>query len=66
MVVSVGVDNSYGHPTDRMLDWLADAQRYAAARRGLERIEAAAILEPDDLRDGNGQPVSQQNSPTGP
>jgi hypothetical protein len=40
-------------------DWIADAQRYAAAQRGLERIEAAAILEPDELRDGQGQPVQQ-------
>jgi len=47
-------------------DWLADAQRYAAAQRGLERIEAAAILESDDLRDGNGRPVSQQGSSTAP
>ncbi|SDY07986.1 competence protein ComEC [Modestobacter sp. DSM 44400] len=23
-VVSVGVDNTYGHPTDRLLDWLAE------------------------------------------
>jgi hypothetical protein len=38
-------------------DWIADAERFAAAQRGLERIEAAAILEPDDLRDRRGQPV---------
>lgn len=43
-------------------DWLADAQRYAAAQRGLARIEAAAILDPDQLRDRTGQPVA---SPTG-
>jgi hypothetical protein len=40
-------------------DWLADAERYAAAQRAIERIEAAAILEPDQLRDGQGQPVRQ-------
>jgi hypothetical protein len=48
---------------DRASGWLADAERYAAAQRGLERIEAAAILEPNELRDGNGQPV-QQPAPT--
>ena len=42
--------------------WIADAGRYAAAQRALERIEAAAILEPDDLRDGTGQPVRQQSA----
>ncbi len=44
---------------DRASDWIADAQRYAAAQRGLERIEAAAILEPD-LRDGKARPVGEQ------
>jgi hypothetical protein len=47
-------------------DWIADAERYAAAQRGLERIEAAAILEPDNLRDGAGQPVRQPTSVTAP
>jgi hypothetical protein len=40
-------------------DWIADAGRYAAAQRGLERIEAAAILDPDELRDRTGQRVEQ-------
>ncbi len=48
---------------DRAGAWLADAERYAAAQRGLERIEAAAILDPAQLRDGNGQPV-QPPAPT--
>ena len=47
-------------------DWIADAERYAAAQRGLERIEAAAILEPDDLRDGTGQPIQQSSGVTAP
>jgi len=47
-------------------DWIADAERYGAAQRGLERIEAAAILEPDDLRDGTGQPVQQPSGVTAP
>ena len=51
---------------NRAGDWLADAGRYAAAQRGLERIEAAAILEPDDLRDGAGQPVRQPGGATTP
>ena len=50
---------------DKASGWIADANRYAAAERGLERIEAAAILEPDDLRDGAGQPVPQLTSPIG-
>jgi len=40
-------------------DWVADAERYAAAQRGLERIEAAAILDQDELRDRTGRPVEQ-------
>lgn len=51
---------------DRAGDWLADARRYAAAQRGLERIEAAAILAPNELRDGNGQPVEPPAPTTGP
>ena len=47
---------------DMARDWIADAGRYAAAERALERIEAAAILEPNDLRDGTGQPVRQQSA----
>jgi hypothetical protein len=51
---------------ERARAWIVEAQRYAAAQRGLERIEAAAILEPDDLRDGTGQPVQQPGAATGP
>lgn len=52
---------------DRAGDWLANAERYAAAQRGLERIEAAAILEPSELRDGQGQAIQQQPAAaTGP
>jgi len=40
-------------------DWLADAERYAAAQRALETLETAAVLEPRALRDGAGQPVEQ-------
>lgn len=51
---------------DRAGVWLADAERYAAAQRALKRIEAAAILAPDELRDGNGQPVEPPRPTTGP
>jgi hypothetical protein len=46
---------------DRAADWIADAGRYSAAQRGLERIEAAAILETETLRDGAGRPVEQSS-----
>jgi hypothetical protein len=46
---------------DRAADWLADAGRYSAAQRGLERIEAAAILDTESLRDGAGRPVEQSS-----
>ena len=47
-------------------EWIAAAQRYAAAQRALERLEAAAILEPRDLRDGAGESLQQARleSPT--
>jgi hypothetical protein len=51
---------------DRAGGWLADAERYAAAQRGLERLEAAAILAPKRLRDGQGQPVQPPAPATGP
>lgn len=39
--------------------WLADADRYARAMRGLELLETTAILEPRRLRDGRGNTVEQ-------
>lgn len=42
-------------------DWIEDAARYAAAQRGLERIEAAAILDPNELRDRAGRRVDQSS-----
>ena len=38
--------------------WLALAQRYVRAQRALDLIETAAILEPRDLNDGVGEPVT--------
>lgn len=46
-------------------DWITDAERYAAAQRGLERIEAAAILDSARLRDRKGQPVEQSSPAVG-
>lgn len=40
-------------------DWLDKAERFAAAQRALEVLETAAVLEPRDLRDGDGQRVEQ-------
>lgn len=40
-------------------DWLEKAERYAAAQRALEVLETAAVLEPRDLRDGDGRRVEQ-------
>lgn len=39
--------------------WIADAQRYSKAMKGLDRIERAAILEPRELRDAGGKKVEQ-------
>lgn len=44
--------------------WLADAQRYAAAESALDMLETVAVLEPRTLRDSSGQSV-QQPSPAG-
>lgn len=41
-------------------DWLERAERYSAAQRALEALEAASIADPRDLRDGAGQRVEQQ------
>lgn len=48
---------------DQAADWIADAERFSAAQRGLEVLEAAAILEPHELRDGAGQPVAPPSPP---
>ncbi|MFZ1742296.1 MAG: hypothetical protein WAT93_05545 [Pontixanthobacter sp.] len=40
-------------------DWIADANRYAAAQRALDLIETAAVVEPQRLRDGDGTPIKQ-------
>lgn len=39
--------------------WIADAERYAAAQEALNLIETAAVLDPRDLRDAEGNRVEQ-------
>lgn len=41
--------------------WLADARRFLAAQRALERLELAAILEPRALGDARGTPIDQRS-----
>lgn len=43
-------------------DWIADAERYAAARHALDLLETTAILEPRELRNAAGKRI-QQPSP---
>ena len=44
---------------ERAQRWLRDAERYEAARRALDLIETSAVLEPNRLRDGAGNRISQ-------
>ncbi len=46
-------------------EWLEKARRYNEARRALDVIETAAILEPRELRDARGTAV-RQSSPLAP
>ncbi len=45
--------------------WIQSARRYLEARRALDLIETAAILEPRQLRTSEGEPVGQ-TSPLAP
>ena len=49
---------------DQAQRWIADAERYVAARRALDLIETSAVLEPRRLRDSAGNPI-EQPSPAG-
>lgn len=40
-------------------DWIADAERYAAAMEALETLETAAVIDADRMRDGAGNPITQ-------
>ncbi len=46
-------------------EWLENAQRYVATQQALDLIETAALLEPRNLSDSQGQPV-RQPSPAAP
>ena len=50
---------------NKAADWMAKARMYAEARRALDIIESAAILEPRGLRDASGQTI-EQPSPLAP
>ena len=47
-------------------DWIADAQRYAAARDALDMLEKTAILDSSGLRDKSGRPIKQPSPAAGP
>jgi hypothetical protein len=49
----------------RAAGWIADAQRYANAQQALELLETAAILEPRELRDSEGERVVQPSPAAG-
>ena len=40
-------------------EWIADAERYAAAQQALDLLEMAAIEDPRGVRDAAGQPIAQ-------
>ena len=40
-------------------DWMIAARRYADAQAALDQIEQAALIEPELLKDGNGEAVRQ-------
>jgi len=42
---------------EESMKWMERARRYNEARRALDVIETAAILEPQQLRSGEGEPV---------
>lgn len=44
---------------DAARDWLDDAERYVRLQEALSQLESAAILEPELLRDSEGENVSQ-------
>lgn len=49
---------------DQARQWIADAERYAAAERALDLLETTAVVEPRELRDASGKKV-EQLSPAG-
>ncbi len=51
---------------DNAEPWVADVRRYAAVQRALDLIETSAILEPQLLRDGAGNPIGGTIEPATP
>jgi hypothetical protein len=47
-------------------DWIADAERYAAARDALDMLEKTAILDSSGLRDKSGRRIKQPSPAAGP
>jgi len=47
-------------------DWIADAQRFAAARDALDMLEKTAILDSSGLRNSSGQRIQQPSPATRP
>lgn len=47
-------------------DWVARAQSYAATQAALAKIEEAALTEPRELKDGDGDPIVQPGLPATP
>jgi len=48
------------------VDWIADAQRYAATRDALDILEKAAVLDSSGLRDKSGRLIRQPSPAAGP
>lgn len=46
-------------------EWIADAERYAAAQHALETLETAAVLDSRELRDNGGERVEQRSPAAG-
>jgi hypothetical protein len=47
---------------DVAADWIADAERYSSTQRALELLELTAILDPSELRDAEGDRVTQPSA----
>lgn len=47
---------------DNAQDWIASARRYDDAQRALDVIETAAMLQPRDLRDGEGLTIDRPSA----
>ena len=65
--VSIAIEEIRRLPTAGMAeDWLDDAERYVRLQDALEQLESAAILEPELLRDSEGENVTQPGTTSSP